>query len=139
MSRILAIDYGLKRSGIAIIDPMRLIASGLTSVKTSDLITFLTDYFIEEDVDLVVIGLPKQMDNSLSESEPAILKFIAHLQNKFQDLKIVRHDERFTSKMANKAMISGGLKKSKRREKGMLDKISAALILQGYMASIESV
>ena len=87
MSRILAIDYGLKRSGIAITDPLRLIASGLTSVKTSDLITFLTDYFIEEDVDLVVIGLPKQMDNSLSESEPAILKFIAHLQNKFQDLK----------------------------------------------------
>lgn len=139
MSRILAIDYGLKRSGIAITDPLRLIASGLTSVKTSDLITFLTDYFIEEDVDLVVIGLPKQMDNSSSESEPAILKFIAHLQNKFQDLKIVRYDERFTSKMASKAMISGGLKKSKRREKGMLDKISAALILQGYMASIESV
>lgn len=136
MPRILAIDYGLKRSGIAITDPLRLIASGLTTVETSKLILFLSEYFAKEEVDLIVVGLPKQMDNSSSESEPAILKFIESLDRNFVGLKVVRYDERFTSKMASQAMISGGVKKSKRREKGMLDKISATLILQGFMESL---
>ncbi|MDA0356934.1 MAG: Holliday junction resolvase RuvX [Bacteroidetes bacterium] len=136
MPRILAIDYGLKRSGIAITDPLRLIASGLTTVETSKLILFLSEYFAKEEVDLIVVGLPKQMDNSASESEPAILKFIESLDRNFVGLKVVRYDERFTSKMASQAMISGGVKKSKRREKGMLDKISATLILQGFMESL---
>ena len=136
MPRILAIDYGLKRSGIAITDPLRLIASGLTTVETSKLILFLSEYFAKEEVDLIVVGLPKQMDNSASESEPAILKFIESLDRNFVGLKVVRYDERFTSKMASQAMISGGVKKSKRRENGMLDKISATLILQGFMESL---
>ena len=136
MPRILAIDYGLKRSGIAITDPLRLIASGLTTVETSKLILFLSEYFAKEEVDLIVVGLPKQMDNSASESEPAILKFIESLDRNFVGLKVVRYDERFTSKMASQAMISGGVKKSKRREKGMLDKISATFILQGFMESL---
>ena len=136
MPRILANDYGLKRSGIAITDPLRLIASGLTTVETSKLILFLSEYFAKEEVDLIVVGLPKQMDNSASESEPAILKFIESLDRNFVGLKVVRYDERFTSKMASQAMISGGVKKSKRREKGMLDKISATLILQCFMESL---
>lgn len=136
MSRILAIDFGLKRSGVAITDPLRLIASGLAAVETSKLNNFLSEYLAKEEVDLIVVGLPKQMDNSASESEPSILKFIESLQQNFVGLKVVRYDERFTSKMAGQAMISGGMKKSKRREKGMLDKISATLILQGYMESL---
>ncbi len=136
MPRILAIDFGLKRSGIAITDPLRLIASGLAAVETSEIINFLSEYLSKEEVDVIVVGLPKQMDNSASESEPLILKFIANLQQNFEGLNVVRYDERFTSKMASQAMISGGMKKSKRREKGMLDKISATLILQGYLESL---
>jgi putative Holliday junction resolvase len=136
MPRILAIDYGQKRSGIAISDPLRIIASGLTTVETPKLISFLRDYFSQEEVNLIVVGLPKRMNNTASESEPAILNFIEDLKRSFSGLEIVRYDERFTSKMATQAMISGGMRKSKRREKGMIDKISATLILQGFMDSL---
>ena len=135
MGRILAIDYGSKRTGIAVTDEMQIIASGLTSVSTKNLIEFLKSYTSSEKVDLIVIGLPKQMNNELSESEPLILKFIKILNNKFPNMPVERVDERFTSKMAFQTMIASGLNKNKRKNKSLVDEISATLILQSYLAN----
>jgi len=135
MGRILAIDYGSKRTGIAVTDEMQIIASGLTTVSTKNLIEFLISYTLSETVDLIVIGLPKQMNNELSESEPLILKFIKILKNRFPDMPVERVDERFTSKIAFQSMIASGLNKSKRKNKSLVDEISATLILQSYLAN----
>jgi putative Holliday junction resolvase len=135
MGRILAIDYGSKRTGIAVTDEMQIIASGLTSVSTKNLIEFLKSYTSSEKVDLIVIGLPKQMNNELSESEPLILKFIKILNNKFPNMPVERVDERFTSKMAFQTMIASGLNKNKRKNKSLVDEISATIILQSYLAN----
>ena len=135
MGRILAIDYGSKRTGIAVTDEMQIIASGLTTVSTKNLIEFLKSYTSSEIVDLIVIGLPKQMNNELSESEPLILKFIKILNNKFPEMPIERIDERFTSKMAFQSMIANGLSKNQRKNKSLVDEISATLILQSYLAN----
>jgi putative Holliday junction resolvase len=135
MGRILAIDYGSKRTGIAVTDEMQIIASGLTSVSTKNLIEFLKSYTSSEKVDLIVIGLPKQMNNELSESEPLILKFIKILNNKFPNMPVERLDERFTSKMAFQTMIASGLNKNKRKNKSLVDEISATIILQSYLAN----
>ena len=135
MGRIMAIDYGKKRTGLAVTDPERIIATGLTTVETPKLMQFLADYFAKETVDTIVVGEPKQMDNTPSESARYIEPFLGELAKKFPDKEICRADERFTSKIAFQAMIDGGLKKKQRQNKALIDTISATLILQSYMAS----
>lgn len=133
MSRILALDYGFKRTGIAVTDDLQIIASGLTTIGTKDLFVFLEEYMKLEKVELFVIGDPKQMNYSASESEKHILPFIEKLKNKFSNIPIKRVDERFTSKMAFQTMIDGGLGKKKRQNKALVDQISATIILQTYL------
>ena len=133
MSRILAIDFGKVRTGIAITDELQIIASGLTTVDTSNLISFLKEYTQKEKVELFLVGLPKQMDNSASESETLIKPFLEKLSKTFPSIPVKRVDERFTSKMAFQSMIDGGLKKKQRQNKGLVDEISATLILQSYL------
>ena len=134
MGRILAIDFGKKRTGIAVTDELQIIASGLTTVETDKLISFLKKYTSEEKVELFVIGKPKQMNNSDSESEILIIEFINKLK-KILNIPIKRVDERFTSKIAFQTMIDGGLKKQQRRNKALVDEISATIILQSYLYS----
>lgn len=133
MSRILAIDYGSKRCGIAITDPLRIIASGLTTVITSELLPFLKKYVSDENVTEIVIGQPKRMNNEESEIEKDIQRFIKTLQSELPQLAIARQDERFTSKLAFQSMIDSGMKKKQRQNKELIDEISATLILQNYM------
>lgn len=135
MARILALDYGTKRTGIAVSDEMQIIASGLTTVDTRALMKFLESYFVSENVELVLIGEPKQMDNSASHNEVAISEFIKKFVLKFPDMQLKRVDERFTSKMAIRTMIDSGLKKKKRQNKALVDEISATIILQSYLYS----
>ncbi len=133
MARILAFDYGQKRTGIAITDELQIIASGLTTVETKSIFTYLEDYLSTEKVELFVIGEPKQMNNTASESEEFILKFITKLTNKYPNIPIKRVDERFTSKMAFQTMIDSGMSKGKRKNKALIDQISATIILQTYL------
>lgn len=135
MGRILAIDFGKKRTGIAITDELQIIASGLTTVPTEELVTFLKSYVSKENVELFLVGKPKQMNNSDSESEALILPFLEKLSKTIPEIPVKRIDERFTSKMAFQTMIDGGLKKSKRRNKALVDEISATIILQSYLYS----
>lgn len=135
MGRILAIDFGKKRTGIAITDELQIIASGLTTVETKLLISFLKDYVSRENVELFIIGKPKQMNNNDSESEALILPFIKKLQKEIPQIPLKRVDERFTSKMAFQTMLDGGLKKKQRQDKGLIDEISATIILQSYLYS----
>ncbi len=135
MARILAIDYGSKRTGIAVTDELQLIASGLTTVATSDVLNFLKDYTSKEPVELFVVGEPKQMDNSASQSEGLILEFLKKLEKTLPQIPVKRVDERFTSKMAFQTMIDSGLKKKQRQNKALVDEISATLILQSYLYS----
>lgn len=139
MGIILAIDFGEKRTGIAATDPMQMIASGLTTLATKEVIPFLKDYCHNNKVEACVIGEPKRMNNSPSQVEPQIQLFIAQLEKALPALAIERHDERFTSKMAFQSMLDGGLKKEQRKNKGLIDKISATLLLQSYLdASLHS-
>jgi len=133
LARILALDYGKIRTGIAVTDELQLIASGLTTVPTKELIPFLEDYLKGEQVELFVVGLPKQMDNTPSESEVGIQELLKKLAAMFPNVPVERQDERFTSKMAVRSMVEGGLKKKKRRDKALIDEISATLILQAYL------
>ncbi|HNQ27157.1 MAG TPA: Holliday junction resolvase RuvX [Aquaticitalea sp.] len=135
MARILAIDYGTKRTGIAVTDELQIIASGLATVDTQELLPFLKDYCSKEPVSCFVVGAPKQMNNEVSQSEPAILAFTERLGTALPDIPIVRADERFTSKLAFRAMIDSGLSKKQRRNKALIDEISATIILQGYLDS----
>lgn len=135
MARILAIDYGEKRTGIAVTDELQIIASGLITVKTDELIKFLIDYSNKEQVELFIVGLPKQMNNSDSESEKHIHSFLKQLKKSLPTIPIKRIDERFTSKIAFQTMIDSGLKKKQRRNKGLVDEISATIILQSYLYS----
>jgi putative Holliday junction resolvase len=135
MARILAIDYGEKRTGIAVTDELQLIASGLTTIDTAVIFTFLKDYFENENVELILVGEPKQMDNTPSESEVLIKPFIETLKKQFPNIDIKRVDERFTSKMAFQTMIDSGLKKKQRQNKALIDEISATIILQSYLYS----
>lgn len=136
MGRILAIDYGRKRSGIAVSDPMKIIAGGLTTVDTPKLLPFLVDYCKKEEVETFVVGEAKHMDNTPSESMQYIEPFVEQLAKTFPQIPIERIDERFTSKMAFQAMIDGGLKKKQRQNKAMIDQVSATIILQSYMNKI---
>jgi putative Holliday junction resolvase len=133
MGRLMGIDYGQKRVGIAITDPLQMIASGLTTVKTYDLLTFLKDYFEKEEVDCVVLGYPLRLNNDDSDALKYVKQFDTAFRRKFPLIKLVHEDERYTSKMAVQAMIEGGMKKNDRRKKENIDKISAAIILQSYM------
>tara|TARA_B100000809_G_scaffold43630_1_gene37862 strand:+ start:32415 stop:32867 length:453 start_codon:yes stop_codon:yes gene_type:complete len=133
MGKIIALDFGKKRTGIAVTDDLQIIASGLTTVETKKLLPFLKDYFSKESVETMVIGKPKQMNNTDSESEVLILEFIKKLKGNFPKTPIVREDERFTSKMAFQTMIDSGLPKKKRRDKALVDEISATIILQSYL------
>ena len=135
MGRILAIDYGTKRTGIAITDEMQIIASGLTTVDTKELLVFLKSYISKEKVDLFIVGLPKQLNNEASESEAHILDFIKKLSNQIPEIPIKRVDERFTSKMAFQTMIDSGMSKKKRADKSLVDQISATIILQSYLSA----
>lgn len=135
MGRILAIDYGKVRTGIAVTDELQIIASGLTTVSTHELIPFLKDYLLKENVDLFLVGEPKQLDNTPSESEVLILSFLQKLHKAFPKITVERVDERFTSKMAFQTMIDSGLKKKQRKNKALIDEISATLILQSYLYS----
>lgn len=135
MPRILAIDYGSIRTGIAVTDELQIIASGLTTVATKEVLTFLKDYTTKENVELFLVGEPKQMDNTASESEALIIPFINRLEKEFPNIPIKRVDERFTSKMAFQTMIDSGLKKNQRKNKALIDEISATLILQSYLYS----
>ena len=132
----MAIDYGAKRIGIAVTDELQLIASGLTPVPTPKIFDFLIGYLKEEKVSTIVVGEPKQMDNTPSESEALIKPFLEKIVKQFPDVKILRHDERFTSKMAFQTMLDSGLKKKQRRNKALIDEISATIILQSFMERI---
>jgi putative Holliday junction resolvase len=133
MGRILAIDFGTKRTGIAVTDELQIIASGLTTVQTAELIPFLVDYTQKEDVELILVGKPKQMNNEESQSETHIQPFLKQLSKKLPNIPVQREDERFTSKMAFQTMIDSGLKKKQRRNKSLVDEISATIILQSYL------
>ena len=134
MPRILAIDYKLKHTGIAVTDEMQIIASGLTTVESPTLISFLKNYFSQEKVEKVIIGEPKQMNGLPSESAPIIEKFVLEFVKNFPEVNLVRVDERFTSKMAFQTMIDSGLKKKQRQNKALIDEISATIILQDYLS-----
>lgn len=133
MGRILALDFGKKRTGVAVTDPLQIIASGLATVETKQLLVFLKDYISKEEVDIFVVGLPKQMNNQPSESEHLIQPFIKKLKNTFPNIPIKREDERFTSKLAFQYMIDSGMKKKQRQNKATIDEISATLILQSFL------
>lgn len=133
MPRILSIDYGIKRTGIAITDEMQIIASGLTTVPSETLIAFLKDYFSKEKVEQVIIGEPKQMDGTPSQSTEIIEKFIKTFKMTFPEMPLDRVDERFTSKMAFQTMIDSGLKKKQRQNKALIDEIAATIMLQDFM------
>ncbi|WP_072530167.1 Holliday junction resolvase RuvX [Bacteroides ilei] len=135
MSRILAIDYGKKRTGIAVTDPLQIIANGLTTVPTHQLMDFLLNYVRQETVERIVIGHPKQMNNEDSENMKNIVPFMNRLKKKLPDIPVELFDERFTSVLAHQAMLAGGLKKKDRQNKALVDEISATIILQSYMES----
>jgi putative Holliday junction resolvase len=133
MARILAIDFGKKRTGIAVSDELQLIASGLTTVDTIVLLSFIKEYTTKEKVELFLVGKPKQMNNTDSESENLIIPFLQQLKKLFPQIPVKRIDERFTSKMAFQTMIDSGMKKKQRRNKKVIDEISATIILQSYL------
>lgn len=135
MPRLLAIDYGAKRTGIAVTDPLQIIATALETVRTHDLLDFLKKYAAQETIETFIVGMPKRLNNTESDNAPRVVAFIQVLKKNFPDIPVLTHDERFTSSMALQSMIAGGSKKSDRREKGNLDKISATIILQSYMES----
>lgn len=135
MSRILAIDYGKKRTGIAVTDPMQIIASGLTTVATTELMDFLLKYTSQEKVERIVVGYPKQLNNEDSENMKRIVPFVNQLKKKLPDIPVEWVDERFTSVLAHQAMIDGGLKKTARQNKALVDELSATIILQSYLES----
>ncbi len=133
MPRIIAIDYGQKRTGIAVTDELQIIASGLTTVPSEEVIAFLKTYFEKEDVLKVLIGEPLQMNGQPSESTPIIEAFVTRFKAAFPDMKVERVDERFTSKMAFQTMIDSGLKKKQRQNKALIDEISATIMLRDYL------
>ena len=136
MARILCIDYGLKRTGIAVTDPLQIISTGLTTVDTHTLIPFLKKYFLQESVELIIIGEPKNLDNSDTHATPLVNAAIIKLQKEFPQISIKTVDERYTSKMAKQAMLEMGMKKKDRRNKRTVDEIAATIMLQEYMQSI---
>ena len=133
MARIMAIDYGLKRTGIAVTDPLQIIAQGLTTIESPRLINFLKEYLQKEPVELFVIGDPRNWDDSDTHATPLVAEIIKRMVKNFPSIPIKKVDERFTSKMASRAMIDMGMKKSQRRNKGLVDEIAATIMLQEYL------
>ena len=136
MARILSIDYGKKRTGIAVTDPLQIIATGLTTVETPKLFSFLKDYFSKEPVELILMGEPKNWDDTDTHATPLVKKAVERLKKEFPAIPIKMVDERFTSKMASQAMIEMGLKKKQRQNKALVDEIAATIMLQEYLRSI---
>ncbi len=135
MGRILAIDYGKKRVGVAVTDPLQIIANGLTTVSSNEILKFIVDYVSKENVEKIVVGLPKTMKGEESESMKYITPFMASLKKKVPNIPVEMFDERFTSVLAHRAIIEGGVKKMDRRNKALVDEVSATIILQSYMES----
>jgi len=133
MPRIISIDYGAKRTGLAVTDPLQIIATGLTTVESKQLIPFLKDYFAKEEVELIIIGEPKNWDDTDTHATPLVEKIIKQLEKNFPKIPIKRVDERYTSKMAKDAMLEMGLKKMQRRNKKLVDEIAATILLQEYL------
>jgi len=138
LARILSIDYGLKRTGLAVTDPLQIIATGLATVESKQLIPFLKNYFLKEQVELIIIGEPKNWDDTDTHATPLVEKCIKELQKNFSHIPIKKVDERFTSKMAKDSMLEMGLKKSQRRNKALVDEIAATIMLQEYMRATNS-
>lgn len=136
MGRILSIDYGSKRTGLAVTDPLKIIASGLTGLHTKDLETFLIDYFKKEQVELVIIGHPTKLDDSDTHATPLVQAFINRFKKVFPHMPIIKVDERYTSKMAVQSMVESGMKKKNRQNKNLVDEIAATIMLQEYLNSI---
>jgi putative Holliday junction resolvase len=136
MARIMAIDYGGKRTGIAVTDPLQIIATGLTTISSPDLIPFLKKYVKEEQVELILVGLPKNWDESDTHGTPLAKKAIASIKKEFPQIPVKDVDERYTSKMAKDAMLQMGLKKKDRRDKKLVDEIAATILLQEYLQSL---
>ena len=137
MPRILAIDYGLKRTGIAVTDPLQIIATGLTTVETPQLFNFLKSYIKDEAVECFILGEPKNWDDSDTHATPLVAKAAERLKKEFPQIPVIMVDERFTSKMASRAMIDMGMKKKQRRNKALVDEIAATIMLQEYLRSKE--
>jgi putative Holliday junction resolvase len=137
LARIIALDFGKQRTGIAVTDELQLIASGLTTVSTKDLLNYLKEYASVENIAGIVVGEPRQMDNTPSESEELIQVFLKKLKTTFPSINIYRQDERFTSKLAFQSMLQAGVKKKRRQKKELIDEISATLILQSYLNRIQ--
>ena len=135
MARIMAIDYGRKRTGIAVTDSLQMIANGLTTVPSGELVKFIQNYMAKGPVELIVVGQPKQMNNEPSENMRYVQAFVTHLKRTLPQIPVEYYDERFTSVMAHQAMLEGGLRKKKRQEKALVDEISAVIILQAYLES----
>ena len=135
MARILSVDYGKKRTGIAVTDPLQIIAGGLATVDTSKLMEWLRNYFVHEQVELIVVGEPKQPNGQPSENLPRVMAFVRRLEREFPMIPVKLYDERFTSVMAHQAMIDGGLRRKARQDKALVDEISATIILQSYLES----
>ncbi len=136
MGRVLALDYGKKRVGVAVSDHLKITANGVDTVETGRIKEFIEGYLVKESVECLVVGFPKQMDDKVSEAEKYIAPFIRWFARTYPDIRIERVDERFTSKLAGKAMIDGGIKKMARRNKALIDKISAVIILQSYLGTL---
>ncbi len=136
MARLLAIDYGLKRTGLAVSDPLQIIAGALDTVPTKELERWLEEYISKNDVETIVMGKPTQMSGEPSQTWQYIEPLVGRLQRKFPTIKVVLHDERFTSKMAQRTILESGIGKMARRDKALVDKVSATIILQSYMSSI---
>ena len=135
MGRIVSIDYGRKRTGIAVTDTLRIITNGLTTLPSGEVVDYLREYISREPVDLFVVGLPKRMNNEPSENMRYVEAFVTHLRRKIPEIPVEYYDERFTSVLAHRAMLEGGLRKKRRRDKGLVDEISAVIILQTYLES----
>ena len=135
MPRILAIDFGTKRTGLAVTDPLQIIATALTTVESKLILSFLKEYLAKEEVEAFVVGMPKTLNNEDSDNAKSVVGFIQRLKHDFPAIPVYLEDERFTSSIAQKTMITGGMKKKDRRVKGNIDKISATLILQSYLES----
>lgn len=136
MPRILAIDYGLKRTGLAVTDPLKIIATGLTTIESKQLISFLKNYFSKEQVELIIIGEPKNLDDSDTHATQLVRNIIKELEKNFPSIPVRTVDERFTSKMASRAMIEMGLKKKQRQNKALVDEIAATIMLQEYLKHV---
>lgn len=137
MARILSIDYGAKRTGVAVTDTLQIIANSLATVPTNELMKYLSEYFTKEEVETVVVGLPTQTNGELSENATRVKTFVRKFKEKFPQINVVMHDERFTTVLAHQAIISSGVKKSARRDKGLADRVSAVIILQSYLEQIK--